>query len=180
LKHTRGRDAVVQAGGNLGVFPKALSEQFKAVYTFEPDPKLFRWMTENAPEDNIVRFQAALGHTRQLVGTVMERRYKEHLPPHEGVTHVVEKGIIPQLRIDDLDLPICDLIYLDVEGREFHALRGAEVTILLRRPVIVVEVNQCCTFYGVEPEAMRAFLIGLGYRRVDDEDMRSDELYVPV
>lgn len=168
----------MQAGGNLGIFPKALAQQFAAVYTFEPDPALFKTMIGNAPEPNIVRFQAALGHERKLVRMVTERVYKVHMPPHEGVTHVEPEGIIPTLRVDDLNLPHIDLIYLDIEGQEFHALKGAEMSILLRRPVVAIEINQTCAHYGINPDTIRALVIGFGYRLA--ETIRSDEIYVPV
>lgn len=178
LSYTTARKAAVQAGGNLGIFAKALAPLFGAVYTFEPDPALFKIMMSNAPEPNIVRFQAALGYDRKLIRTVMERLYKVQMPPHEGVTHVEPDGIIPTLRIDDLELPHVDLIYLDIEGQEFHALKGAEMSILLRRPVVAIEINQTCTHYGIDPDAIRAMVIGFGYKLA--ETIRNDEIYVPV
>ncbi len=41
-------------------------------------------------------------------------------------------------RLDDLQLPGCDLIVLDMGGNESEALRGAQATINRHRPVIVV------------------------------------------
>ncbi|MGE0463063.1 MAG: FkbM family methyltransferase [Vicinamibacterales bacterium] len=72
------------------------------------------------------------------------------------------------VRIDDVvppDTPV-DFIKLDIEGGEFHALRGAARTIERRHPVIVFEASARSTGkYGVTPEDMFTLLEGeFGYR----------------
>lgn len=126
----------VQAGGNCGVWPRALSAMFKTVYTFEPDHENFTALTFNTAElHNVVRLQAALGNKHGMSSLA--------LPDHEanngGAFYLVEGGSTPILRIDDLALPACDLIYLDIEGYEQNALMGARETISKFRPLIVVE-----------------------------------------
>jgi hypothetical protein len=59
-----------------------------------------------------------------------------------GNQRVSGVGPIPTMRIDDLALPRCDLIYLDVEGEELNALKGAMETIERCKPVIVYEARQ--------------------------------------
>ena len=172
-----GRTAVVQAGGNLGVFPKRLAQVFAAVYTFEPAADLFAIMQENAPEPNIVRFQAALGSDRGLVGTSRVRRDGSSKPAHEGITHVVSGGTIPTLRIDDLGLPVCDLIYLDIEGSELNALRGASATLARCRPVVAVEINKSLGYMGLTPQDVSGFITSKGYRHA--LTVGSDQAFVP-
>src|SRR5262245_26307556 len=106
------RNAAVQAGGCFGVFAQYLAAEFAAVYVFEPDPAIFRALAENVTEKNVVLLQAALGFQRQLVHTVLQRRPDKPHSLHPGMTMTVPGGLIPTLRIDDLDLPQCDLIYL--------------------------------------------------------------------
>lgn len=178
VKLTRKRNAAVQAGGNLGVFPKALSAVFRTVYTFEPDAGLFASMIKNAPERNIIKLQAAVGCTHEQVSMECSRRYKKHLAPHEGVTHVVGSGIIPTLRIDDLGLSECDLIYLDIEGYEYFALQGAVETIRAFRPVIGVEVNANVKYSGHSAQELRELILSFGYQCA--EKIRKDEIFVPV
>lgn len=172
-----GRTACVQAGGNLGVFGKYLARYFQSVYVFEPAHDLFPKMVANAPEPNIVRFQAALGDTPGLVGTACSRRVSKPGPVHEGLTHIDGTGIIPALRLDALALPVLDLVYLDLEGYEWYALRGAVETIERCRPVIVVELNQQASFYGIDPADVRVFIIACGYRSA--LTVHSDEVFVP-
>lgn len=178
LKHVPRRRVAVQAGGNLGLFPKRLAEEFEAVYTFEPDPELFVHMTRNAPERNIVRFQAALGLNRSSVSMSGRRRDSSGRAAHEGLTHVAGPGIIPQVRLDDLSLGNVDLIYLDIEGYEMDALLGAKETVARCRPVIAVEINDNCRHYNVSPDQLRGWIKSHNYeRRIS---MNSDEVYVPL
>lgn len=171
------RRVAVQAGGNLGLFPKRLAAQFTTVYTFEPAPDLFAIMARNAPEPNIIRLQAAVGYDRGVVG--LSRRRRDGKPDsHEGCTHVSGPGPIPVLRIDDLALPVCDLIALDVEGYDLYALQGAEATLMRCRPVVSVEVNKNLGFMDLTPADIYAFLERCGYRRV--VRLESDEVFVPV
>lgn len=172
-----GRTAVVQAGGNLGIFPKRLAQEFATVYTFEPAADLFPMLVANAPEPNILKFQAALGDTRGLVGTSRVRR--DGKPnAHEGITHVVAGGPIPTLLIDDLALPVLDLIYLDIEGVEFLALRGAVETLARCRPLVVVEINKNLNYVDVTEADIYAFFEAQGYAH--RMAVGSDHVFVPV
>jgi FkbM family methyltransferase len=174
-KHQR---VAVQAGGNLGIFAIRLAEYFEAVYTFEPDPVLFSNLCHNVGQaPNIVKLQAAIGSKHELVRTSPKRR--DGKPSmHEGVTHVAGPGILPTIRLDDLELPVCDLIYLDVEGWEFHAIAGALDTIKRCRPVIGVEINHNLTLCGYTPDDLRTIIATQGYRH--ELTIRSDEIFVPV
>lgn len=179
LAFTRGRTAAVQAGGNLGIFPKYLARFFETVYTFEPDPEIFRSLCANAPEPNVVKFQAAVGDRRGLVGLAKVRRDgKPEQFAHEGITHVSGAGVVPTLMVDDLALPVCDLLVVDIEGWELYALRGASQTITFCRPVIVVEVNKNSAHYGIAPDDVRDTITGLGYRLAGR--YHSDEIFVPA
>jgi FkbM family methyltransferase len=172
-----GRTACVQAGGNLGIFPKHLGKRFQTVYTFEPDPVCFQLLQMNAVAPNIIRLQAALGAQHGLVGTCGVRRDGK-TNNHEGITHVVPNGVIPTLQIDDLQLPVCDLIYLDIEGGELDALRGAQETLRRCRPVLGVEINKNLRFVGVTEEQIMGFIHDRGYRFV--RELGSDRAFVPV
>lgn len=171
LALTPGRKVAVQAGGNLGVFAAKLSETFEAVYTFEPDALLFPMLVANAPQENIVRIQAALGQCASFIGT--QRTTPKDT--HAGVTHVAGPGIIPTLRLDALALPACDLIYLDIEGYELFALHGAEETIRRHKPTIAVEVNNCVDRYGYTRADLEAFLTSLGY--VERAHVHADHIW---
>lgn len=177
LELVPGRTAVVQAGGCLGVYPAHLAQQFATVYCFEPATDLFEKMVRNAPADNIVRFQAALGERRGLVGTSRIRRDgKPHA--HEGITYIVPGGTTPTLLLDDLALPVCDLVQLDLEGMELPALKGAVETLLRCRPVVCVEINKNLRYMGWTEDDVNLFLRDCRYRHA--LTVGSDQAFVPM
>jgi FkbM family methyltransferase len=173
-----GRRCCVQAGGCLGIFPKYLARYFRTVHTFEPSADLFSRLCKNAPEKNIKRHLAALGMTHEMIGTSQTRRgSKGHRYPHEGITHISGAGPVPTRLVDDLELPHCEFLCLDLEGFELFALIGARHTIERCWPVIMVEINENIEFYGHVGDDVRQFLSNLGYERIFR--MHSDEVYVP-
>lgn len=168
----------VQAGANLGIYPKRLAHAFETVYAFEVAPDLFPLLYANAPEPNIYRYQAALGYERNMVGTSRTRRDGKANELHEGITHVSGTGSTPTLRLDDFNLPICDLIALDVEGYEYFALQGAVETIARCRPVLSVEINKNAQYFGIDRDQVRDFITEMGYRFI--ERVHADEVFEPV
>lgn len=174
---TRGRQVAVQAGGNLGLWPKRLAQDFHTVYTFEPAADLFAMLQRNAPEPNIIKLQAAVGEHHELVHMSRARRDGKPRPAHEGMTYVDGPGVIPTLRIDDLNLPVCDLLMLDLEGWELYALRGAEATIHRCLPVICVEINDHIREVGLTPDDVRGFLSACHYRQA--KRFVADDVWVP-
>lgn len=177
ISYTKQQRVAVQAGGHLGIFPKRLAEVFDTVYTFEPSPDLFAALVHNAPEENIVKLQAALGQSHEFVGLSRERRDGSNRPTHEGLTHVAGAGRYPTIRLDDLALPVCDLLVLDVEGWEVPAILGAIDTIHQCRPVIAVEINKNQAFVNRDPDEVKAQVLGFNYRLA--ERLESDWVYVP-
>lgn len=124
---------VVQAGGNCGFYPKQYAKLFDTVYTFEPEWLNFYCLNLNVPESNVIKNQSCLGNSHQLVNLAIKEK-------NRGKNYVKGVGNYPTYKIDDLNLTICDLIHLDIEGFEYYALQGASETITRCRPVIVVEM----------------------------------------
>lgn len=177
LEKVPGRKVALQAGGSVGLFPKRLAEEFESVYTFEPDPKLFAQLEQNAPETNIIPVRVALGNSNDPVRLECRRRDNSGRPVHEGLTHIAGPGDIPQMRIDELGLEACDLIYLDIEGYEMEALAGGEETIAKLRPVIGIEVNGNGAHYNYSKEQTAQWFSDRDYVFVLRH--RGDDLYLP-
>jgi FkbM family methyltransferase len=161
-------DVVVQAGGNQGMYPRLLSELFKRVYTFEPDPLNFHCLVNNCQKDNIVKFQAALGDRHAMISVLRGQGVNGDMG-NTGAwsVKVNEEGLIPQMMIDDLALTKCDFIWLDVEGYENPALLGAAETISKFKPVIFAERGD---------DEVSLFLHGFGYERKGTSSQ--DAIYV--
>lgn len=160
-KYLKEKRVVVQAGGNVGVFPRELAKSFGVVYTFEPHPDNFECLAKNCPEPNIIKFQSALGSNHEQIEVGVSR---PDLKNNCGAYQVTGMGITPTLMIDDLELPNCDLIYLDIEGYELFALQGGYETIKKYHPVIVIENKELPLMYDVTTEQVTDFLINeFGY-----------------
>jgi FkbM family methyltransferase len=156
-KHT-----VVQAGGNMGMYPRLLSDMFQRVYTFEPDPINFHCLVANCQKDNIIKLNAALGFRHELVEMSVDP-----FPDWEinyGIRTVVksENSSIPTLTIDDLNLDRCDLIMLDVEFQELNVLKGTVNTLERFDPILFVEYHP----FNNEKINPAPFLKAFGYHHV--------------
>jgi FkbM family methyltransferase len=130
------RSVCVQAGGHVGIWPARLADAFRYVYTFEPEPRNFQALAANlAAKSNVYPARGVLAHDRGPI----ELNVHGH---NSGGHHMrFAAGATPVYRIDDLALPACDAIVLDVEGAEIEALLGAERTIEQYRPWIMVEMR---------------------------------------
>ena len=125
----------IQAGGAVGAYPLKLKEHFDVVYTFEPNPILFRYLCKNCPDPQIIKIPCALGHKHQMTHMASTTEYKNNM----GAWWVEEGGITPMLCLDDFDFPQVDLVYLDVEGWEGRILAGGSEMIRKHRPTVIAE-----------------------------------------
>lgn len=170
------RRTCVQAGGNFGVWPWILSKNYRTVYTFEPDPRCFSHLVYNCRDrSNIVFSQYALDETRRKITL-------EHLAGEErnmGAQYIAQGSgaFIPTMRIDDLELTDCDLIYLDIEGAEMGALRSGVETIERCHPAIVVEDKGLSEKFGYKKGDIGKWLSDFGY--VEAGTLHRDVIYLP-
>jgi FkbM family methyltransferase len=167
FKYLKNTHVVVTGGTSCGMYARFYAKRFGIVYAFEPDPVSFHCMVNNTPYENVVKFQAALGHRHQLIDVIRQD------PTNIGTNRVQEKaqnGFIPMIPIDSLNLFACDLIQLDVEGFERMAIRGADETIKKFKPVITAE--------RFVTEGNQAFMAERGYKLVEVSFL--DAIYIPV
>jgi len=145
----RQRRTVIQAGGNMGVWPWELSKVFGRVVTAEPDPDCFAMLLQNlSGVDNIEAHNVALLEHPGFCRIYLElanrgAQYVQPLKLHEAMIDTVEAATIDSFGVQD-----CDLIYLDIEGAELSALKGARETILRTKPVIAIEDKNLSTRFG--------------------------------
>lgn len=156
IAYCRHRRVAVQAGGNVGLWPRRLANFFDRVITFEPDSVSRACLERNVPA-SVTVYPSALGDVAGVCG-IKHRGLGSH--------RVVDGNDVEVTTIDSLNLETVDFLQLDVEGYEWHALKGAEATIARCRPVIQVELRNFTEKYGQTDAAVLEMLKRLGYREV--------------
>lgn len=118
------------------MYPKLLAKRFKTVYTFEPHHLNFYFLNRNCPEENIIKFNAALGSKPGFV--CMEKSDNTNQGQYE--VSKSKTGNVPVMTIDNFDFPSVDFIQLDTEGSDLEAIKGGVKTIKKHKPVISIEI----------------------------------------
>jgi len=155
-------DLAVQAGGNMGVWPRYLSRVFRQVHTFEPEPLNYECLLLNCPELKIIKHGAALGDKHGFV----KIEYPEGRR-NMGACCVAPGSDIRVVKIDDLTLQKCDLVQLDVEGYEPRVILGGMETIRRHHPVLMLEDKGLSEKYGYPKGWPLDMLKPEGYKQVD-------------
>ena len=124
-------DVAVDAGANIGIYTQFLSRcvgPTGLVHSFEPSPENFRHLKSATGKVANVRLsQAALGESsRQATLYVSDKLNVDHRAylPEGDSRHSVP---VEMVALDDYFKPggRVDLIKMDIQGYELHALRGA-------------------------------------------------------
>ena len=175
LPHLKNRDCCVQAGGCVGIWPIRLAQFFDVVHTFEPEPVNYQCLIHNTEGiENIRSHESALGKDRDLM---VHMKIPGNLAGNCGAYQVMNGGDIKTTCIDDLTINP-SLIYLDIEGSEYDALRGASDTILRCRPVIGMEDKGWNSRYNNGASPVDLLTTEFNYR-VLCKPFRSDIILVP-
>lgn len=160
LARCKQRRTAVQAGGNIGLWPRRMAQSFHRVVTFEPDGVSRACLALNVP-DNVEVRSTALGSEAGTCG-IKHRGLGSH--------NVIDGDACAVVPLDALGLHDVDLLQFDVEGYEGHALKGAEATINRRHPLIQVELRDGpLARHGSSADGIRGWLSRLGYRQVSKQ-----------
>ncbi|MFA6254121.1 MAG: FkbM family methyltransferase [Candidatus Paceibacterota bacterium] len=145
---------ILLAGSHLGYFTVLAgllaSKLNKKIYAFEPVDYLYQLSAENIKlnklNDSVVLAKAALAEKTGQAEIFIES-IRSSLVPYTA-DHLAhgKKEFVPTIKIDDWrkDQPIkkIGVIFLDIEGYELFALRGAEEVLKKDKPTLVVEISQ--------------------------------------
>lgn len=176
LKYVTGFDSCIQAGGNVGIWPKILSPYFKDVYTFEPDDDNYDCLLKNIEGiSNIHSNQCALSDSHEKV--IVKSPDEVHKKNCGAYQVFLSDDGIESMRIDDLNLSP-GLIYLDIEGYELKALKGGMETIQRSRPVIAFEDKKLPIMYGKEVGDVERWLERFDYKVA--QRIHRDVICVPL
>lgn len=145
IEYCDSRDTVIQAGGNLGIWPIAMTAIFKKVITAEPDPVNFACLSKNIEvtllKDNLTALNVGFGESHKLAK--MHHLQPTNVGAHHLAEYDQEGESVTVIPIDSLRAKNVSLIQLDIEGYEHLALKGAKKTIDKWSPTIVLEMKGC-------------------------------------
>jgi FkbM family methyltransferase len=156
---------ILDVGANIGNHSIYLSSFATKVYSFEPNPKVFRLLEYNALNKNIIPLNYGLSDSEGSKLLYINKMnlgassLEQEINTKQDIEHVTIKTI------DTLDFLFSEkitLIKIDVEGHEISVLRGGENLIRRCKPVIIFEQQDFEINSGTSNSI--EFLKGIGYR----------------
>lgn len=178
---------VLDIGANIGVFTlffaKAVGET-GMVIAFEPQRLVFQSLCANIALNSLSNVMCRQQAVAETPGQVTVPILDQSMPNNFGGVSLgawEEGETVAVVRIDDLTLPRCDFMKVDVEGMEAKVLEGARETIRRYQPVLYVENDR-----SDHSEALLGLLNGMGYQvqrhqpplyRKDNFDGREENVF---
>lgn len=173
---------VVDVGSNIGYYAIQEAQLVGAtgrVLCLEPNPAAFALLERNLKLNdclNAIAYQVAISDQSGEIDFFVARKSNvSRVAPRESYS---SKMVVKANSLDKLvgSEPSIDLIRMDIEGHEVHALKGMRTILRAKRPLVVIEFH----FAVVEEcEAEQFFheMRGLGYRLVCFVFREHDELF---
>jgi FkbM family methyltransferase len=155
-----------------------LGLEFQEVHSFEPNPDVYACLERNIKEWNLPArvhsYQQGISDKKSFMGIHM----KEGARTVTG--RLAGKGDIECLPLDELNLPACSFLKLDLEGHEPRAIDGARRLIERFKPWILIENKPRWYHRAFLGTLADRKLKALGYRLVERiGDRGIDWLYRP-
>jgi FkbM family methyltransferase len=169
---------VIDIGANIGYFSMLMANLVGPrgkVYSFEPNPKMFRRLQKNIEINTNLSGQITIN---QVAIGEKEGKANFFCPPpgSEGlgglkdtkrisIDNVINVDVITLDKfIDDKNVQKLDFIKLDVEGGEFDVLKGAKGILNKYHPTILFEgEEENTTAYNYRVFQLLSYLENLGY-----------------
>lgn len=170
-------EVAIDVGAYVGFWTLDMAEQFEQVYAFEPAQDSFDCLAKNmVDQPNVIIQHAAIGSSHGQCSV------KQDAAANTGsrFVSVDDTGDVEMMALDELDLPGCDLLKVDVEGFEFAVIKGAKHLIRKHRPVIIMETEKkrfARRFGWRWDDAMNLLINGHGYKEVWAQ--RPDRVFIP-
>lgn len=172
---------VWDVGSEEGDFPALFGTWGADVVLIEPNPLVWPQIRQhweaNVLQRDPLRCVVGLASDRTRYGTpdydtaytgIWPNVSEGEIRPDHGFRHIAEHALVsPQFKLDDLDLPRPDLVMMDIEGSELHALRGMERMLRAERPQLIVSIHDqfLRDLYHSSADDVLEFMDGLGYER---------------
>jgi FkbM family methyltransferase len=183
---------VVDAGANIGWFSLVAADcvgEKGAVYAFEPQARIFRYLKrtieENGLDDRVHAHECALSNRRERTGMTwdpgganMGRAWLTEASQADPALGLVSTAPLDEV-IPDAHV---DFMKIDTEGAEMLVLAGAAKTLKKCQPILMVEifppllrsVSRC------EPAELFRFLADFGYTAFQLADLDGGKRFGPM
>jgi FkbM family methyltransferase len=156
---------VVEVGANMGAFTLAMAKACHPgpLYAFEPQQRIFQILCANLAMNGIENVIASPDACGRAPG-------RATIPPLDYAAQGNFGGVslapadrpgqsVRVMPLDELALPACGVIKVDVEGFEIEVIEGARETIARCRPLLYVENDR-----PEHHDALIRLIHALGYR----------------
>ncbi len=162
----KSKDAL-DIGVYRGVYSYKLSQNFKTVHSFEPNPLLYPYLEKNLKKviNNIILYNLALSDTNGVSELKLPIRSKSIFKNNieelfklgaatmhpENIMNNYKKVPIQMKRLDEIKINNnIGFIKIDVEGHEKNVIEGGLDTIKKNKPVLLVEIEEKHTKKPIE------------------------------
>jgi FkbM family methyltransferase len=152
------KDAI-DIGVYRGVYSYKLSQYFKHVHSFEPNPLLYPYLEKNLTKiiKNISLYNFALSDTNGETHLKLPARSKSIFKDNieelfklgAASIHIenkftdYKKVLVKMKRLDDIKFESkIGFIKIDVEGHEIEVIKGGRETIIKNKPVLLIEIEK--------------------------------------
>ena len=172
------KDAL-DVGVYRGVYSYKLSQNFKNIHSFEPNPLLFPYLEKNLIKiiSNIKLYNLALSNDNGFTELKLPLRSKSifednieelfqlgaaTMHPNNKINNY-KKVPIKMKKLDDIEIGNkIGLIKIDVEGHEKNVLQGGIETVKKNKPVLLVEIEERHTKTPITE--IITFINSIGYK----------------
>ena len=183
----KSKDAI-DVGVYRGVYSLKLSQNFKFVHSFEPNPLLFPYLSKNLEKiiKNIKLYNSALSNKDSE--TVLKLPIRSTSIFRDNIEELYQLGAasihpnnefenfkkvrVNTVKLDNISINNIGFIKIDVEGHELEVIEGAKQTIIKNKPILLIEIEKRHSKRSVEETI--GFINNLNYDCyfVKDENLR--------
>ncbi len=155
---------VLEVGANIGAHTVWLAQAVGPtgmVLAFEPQRIVYQTLCANLALNSITNVRCVHAAVGKAAGQIVVPHLDYTRTNNFGgveLGHCVDGEQVPVLTIDDLSLPACHLLKIDVEGMEQEVLEGAIQSIKALWPVLYVENDR-----EEKSQSLIRLIDGLGY-----------------
>lgn len=136
---------LIDVGANIGYYTLYCLPRVRAVYAFEPDPRVWAWLGANvAAHPNVRIFQTALGsfaHRGHLLLGPTPQQSRLENPRSTTTGSSISVAVTTIDEVADRHGLRPTGIKIDVEGMDLDVVRGGVATLAAHQPLVILETR---------------------------------------